>query len=130
VRVLLDTQVWLWMQAAPDRLSEAARRIVEPAENELLLSAASSWEIAIKFGLGRLPLPVPPDRYVPDRIRRSGVTPLVVEHAHALAVASLPNHHRDPFDRLLVAQARLEGVPILTADPGFAPYQVEVIGAT
>jgi PIN domain nuclease of toxin-antitoxin system len=130
VRVLLDTEVWLWMQADPDRLSEAARRIVEPAENELLLSAASSWEIAIKFGLGRLPLPEPPDRYVPDRIRRSGVTPLVVEHAHALAVASLPNHHRDPFDRLLVAQARLEGVPILTADPAFAPYQVEVIGAT
>jgi PIN domain nuclease of toxin-antitoxin system len=129
VRVLLDTEVWLWMQADPDRLSEAARRIVEPAENELLLSAASSWEIAIKFGLGRLPLPEPPDRYVPDRIRRSGVTPLVVEHAHALAVASLPNHHRDPFDRLLVAQARLEGVPILTADPAFAPYQVEVIGA-
>jgi PIN domain nuclease of toxin-antitoxin system len=130
VRVLLDTQVWLWMQADPDRLSEAARRIVEPAENELLLSAASSWEIAIKFGLGRLPLPEPPDRYVPDRIRRSGVTPLVVEHAHALSVASLPDHHRDPFDRLLVAQARLEGVPILTADPAFAPYQVEVIGAT
>jgi PIN domain nuclease of toxin-antitoxin system len=129
VRVLLDTEVWLWMQADPDRLTEAARRIVEPAENELLLSAASSWEIAIKFGLGRLPLPEPPDRYVPDRIRRSGVTPLVVEHAHALAVASLPNHHRDPFDRLLVAQARLEGVPILTADPAFAPYQVEVIGA-
>jgi PIN domain nuclease of toxin-antitoxin system len=130
VRVLLDTEVWLWMQADLDRLSKAARRIVEPAENELLLSAASSWEIAIKFGLGRFPLPEPPDRYVPDRIRRSGVTPLVVEHAHALAVASLPNHHRDPFDRLLVAQARLEGVPILTADPAFAPYQVELIGAT
>jgi PIN domain nuclease of toxin-antitoxin system len=130
VRVLLDTQVWLWMLAAPDRLGVDARSLVEDGENELLLSSASSWEISIKHSLGKLPLPEPPLRYVPSRIEQSGVTPIVVEHTHALRVATLPLHHRDPFDRLLVAQALELAVPVLTADRALAAYDVEVLAAS
>lgn len=95
----------------------------------MLLSAASSWEIAIKYALGRLPLPEPPGEYVPDRMRTSGVIPLPVEHSHALGVATLPLHHGDPFDRLLIAQAQAEAIPILTADREFDSYDVEVLRA-
>lgn len=127
--MLLDTQVWLWMQAEPDRLSDEARRRLEDARNPLLLSAASAWEIAIKYALGKLALPEAPESYVPDRMRRSGVTPLPVEHSHALRVASLPPHHRDPFDRLLVAQAEVERLPIMTTDPSFGRYGVDLVPA-
>lgn len=129
MNVLLDTQVWLWMQVSPDRLSRRAIDTIQDRGNRLLLSAASSWEITIKYALGRLRLPAPPDEYVPDRMATSGVVGLPIEHAHSLAVAHLPPHHRDPFDRLLIAQAQLERLPILTADPAFEPYDVEVMPA-
>jgi PIN domain nuclease of toxin-antitoxin system len=126
VRILLDTHCWLWMLVAPDRFSETARRLIEDPASELLLSAASSWEIAIKYELGKLPLPEPPARYVPARMQASGITSLPVEHAHALHVAELPGHHRDPFDRLLVSQAILEKLVLLTADPQLEPYEVRL----
>jgi PIN domain nuclease of toxin-antitoxin system len=129
LRVLLDTQCWLWLQVSPERLSPAALKVAESSDNELLFSAASSWEIAIKNALGRLPLPAPPADYVPERMRSSGVVALPISHAHALQVASLPHHHRDPFDRLLIAQAQVERVPILTADPVFDRYEVTVRSA-
>ena len=129
MKLLLDTQVWLWMQAEPDRLGPEARRLLEDTRNALLLSAASSWEMAIKYALGKLDLPESPDTYVPDRMRRSGVTPLPVAHGHAVAVASLPHHHRDPFDRLLVAQAAVERLPLMTTDPVFDRYDVELVPA-
>jgi len=126
MRLLLDTQVWLWMVVAPDRLSPAARRLVSSEENDLVFSAASSWEIAIKHALGKLKLPGEPGELVPEWMTRTGVTPLPVLHRHALHVASLPPHHRDPFDRLLVAQAQLEDLVVLTADRQFEPYDVKV----
>jgi PIN domain nuclease of toxin-antitoxin system len=126
VRVLLDTHCWLWLQVAPERIAEPELRMLESPESEPLLSAASAWEIAIKYALGRLPLPSPPGEYVPDRMRSSGVAALAVEHRHALQVATLPLRHRDPFDRLLVAQAQLEGIPILTADAQLEAYEVEI----
>ena len=129
MKVLLDTQVWLWMLGAPDRLGDEALGLVEDPSVTLLLSAASSWEIAIKWGLGKLTLPDAPQAYVPDRIRSSGVTPLPISHGHALAVAGLESHHRDPFDRLLIAQAIAEDVAVLTADPVFGHYPVERIPA-
>jgi len=95
----------------------------------LYLSAASSWEIAIKTQLGRLKLPEPIERYVPSRLAEQGITAVPVEHAHALAVAALPAEHADPFDRLLVAQARVERMSVLTADPAFTLYGVDVIWA-
>ena len=130
MRLLLDTQAWLWMHVAPDRLSAEVRdQLVDPA-HDLLLSAASSWEIAIKYGLGKLPLPESPERYVPARMRESGVEPLPVSHAHALRVAALPARHRDPFDRVLVAQAQLDDLSLVTSDAVFAHYDVSVVWAS
>lgn len=128
-RLLVDTHVWLWLQTDPDRLGTSARELVEDRSVELLLSAASAWEIAIKCRLGKLTLPQDPATYVPDRMRRSGTTPLAVEHAHVLRVSELPDHHRDPFDRLLVAQAQILDVAVLTADSQFDRYDVTVLPA-
>lgn len=129
MRLLLDTQVWLWMVATPERLAPSARALVTAADNELLFSAASAWEIAIKHALGKLTTPEPPDVFVPRLMAQLGITPLPVLHRHALHVATLPPRHRDPFDRLLVAQAQLEELPILTADPAFGLYEVDLIPA-
>lgn len=126
MRLLLDTHVFLWMQVTPERLGRSLA-LVEDTANELILSAASSWEIALKWALGKLALPDPPDVYVPRRVQSSGVTTLPVEHSHALAVARLPMHHSDPFDRLLVAQARVERLRLVTVDPAFATYDVDVV---
>lgn len=126
MRLLLDTQVWLRMVVAPERLSAAARRLVTSEDNELALSAASAWEIAIKHALGKLKLPREPADLVPEWMERTGVTPLPVLHRHALHVASLPPHHRDPFDRLLIAQAQIEELAVLTADRQFERYDVKV----
>ena len=129
MNLLLDTQVWLWMLGNPDRLGSTTTEMLTDERNGVLLSAASSWEIAIKHQLGKLPLPEPPDRYIPDRMRSSGVLGVPIEHAHALAVASLPRHHRDPFDRLLVAQAQVEDLPIVSNDGQLARYDIEFINA-
>jgi PIN domain nuclease of toxin-antitoxin system len=126
VRFLIDTHCWLWLQASPERLSPDVVSSLESPANDLILSAASSWEIAIKYALGRLPLPEPPSRYVPSRMAASGTRGLAVEHAHTLRVAELPAHHRDPFDRLLVAQAQVERLILVTVDRQFEPYDVEV----
>jgi PIN domain nuclease of toxin-antitoxin system len=126
VTLLLDTQVFLWLQTEPERLGEHLER-VEDRRTELLLSAASAWEIAIKHGLGRLPLPEPPHHYVPERMRAIGARPVAVEHAHALAVGVLPPVHRDPFDRLLVAQAQALEATILTADRTLARYPAQTL---
>lgn len=126
MKLLLDTHVFLWLQTEPERLGEKLSRL-EDTRNELLFSAASSWEIAIKYALGRLPLPEPPPRYVPERLRAIGAQALPVEHSHALAVAALPPLHRDPFDRLLVAQAQLLDATIFTADPIVARYPARTL---
>lgn len=129
MRLLLDTHVFLWLNQAPDRLG-AHYDVVADAATELLLSPASSWELAIKTALGRLSLPDPVELYVPSRMAAAGVASVPIEHHHALLVARLPMHHRDPFDRLLVAQATVLGVPILTADPALEVYDVEVLRVT
>lgn len=128
--MLLDTHVWLWLNADPARLSATLRRRLERQPERALVSAASTWEIAIKVGLGRLTLPEAPETWMPDRLRRTQVTPLAIEHSHAAGVASLPSHHRDPFDRLLVAQALALDVPLVTADPQLAAYDVEILHPT
>jgi PIN domain nuclease of toxin-antitoxin system len=127
VTFLLDTQVWLWLQVSPARVGDEVRdQLADPAAR-LLLSAASSWEIAIKYALGKLPLPEPPRTYVPSRMRHDGVDGLPVSHVHALQVATLPRHHGDPFDRLLVAQAQLEEVTLVTAESQITRYEVDVL---
>ena len=126
MRVLLDTHAFLWMHTEPDRLGRQ-RELVTDTAIELLLSAASSWEIAVKYALGRLPLPSAPEQWVPARLEAAAVVAVPVEHSHALAVASLPPVHRDPFDRLLVAVSRSLAAPLLSADPVFTGYEVELL---
>jgi PIN domain nuclease of toxin-antitoxin system len=129
MKYLLDTAVWLWSLAEPERINSPARRLIVEGREELYLSAASSWEISIKWALGKLPLPEPPARYVPMRLASQGIRPLPIAHAHALAVAELPPYHRDPFDRLLIAQAQIEQMTLLTADRAFEKYEVRVLWA-
>ena len=126
-RLLLDTHIWLWSISAPNRLGREGLSLLEDAENELFLSAASSWEIPIKYRLGRIPWPEPPDKFIPPRLIRDRIKPLPVEHHHACHVANLPDHHRDPFDRLLIAQARTEGFIFITADIRLKDYEVEMV---
>jgi len=126
---LLDTHVWLWMLGDPDRIRPDLAAELRANRTRLLLSAASSWEIGIKWAVGRLSLPEHPATYVPSRMQRTNVEPLAVTHSHALQVATLPRHHRDPFDRLLVAQAQIEGVPLVTVDRALDDYDVETIRA-
>ena len=129
MNLLLDTHVWLWMVAQPDRLRPSTRALLEAAENDLFLSAASSWEMAIKYARGNLPLPEGPESFVPPRLVRDAVRPLPITHPHALRVAALPPHHRDPFDRLLVAQALVEGMSLVTADQALEVYGVPLVQA-
>ena len=129
MKILIDTGCWLWSLAEPERLNVRARRLLSDAGNTVYLSAASSWEIAIKAALGKLQLPERVAKFVPDRMSLQNILGLPVEHAHALRVASLPTHHRDPFDRLLIAQAQLESLGILTADRVFRAYDVEILWA-
>ena len=117
------------MQAQSKRLSQRTRELLEDSENQLFLSAASSWEIAIKYAMGKLPLPLPPVEYVLGRMETSGTSPLPVQHIHVLQAGSLPLHHADPFDRLLIAQAQLENLEILTADRQFEDYEVKLLWA-
>jgi PIN domain nuclease of toxin-antitoxin system len=126
LRVLLDTHCWLWVWTDPERFSTEARALLGDPANETFLSAASAWEIAIKCALGRLALPEPPPEFVSKRTRLSGATALAIEHAHAVHVAALPMHHKDPFDRMLIAQAQVEGMSIMTVDRRFEPYDVDV----
>ena len=127
MRALLDTHSFIWSHTLDDRLSEHALQLIEDGANDLLLSAVTVWEIAIKYGLGRLPLPEAPGEYVQKRVAVQALTPLAIDFSHALAAGGLPNHHSDPFDRLLVAQAQVEAVPIITSDANIAQYDVEVI---
>ncbi len=120
--------MFLWLQAEPDRIDSTLLDRMGRADG-LLLSPASAWEIAIKYQLGTLLLPAEPSVYVPDRMSRSGVDPLPIEISHTLAAGGLPPHHRDPFDRLLVAQSQLSGIPLVTADRQITAYDVEVIPA-
>ena len=126
MKILLDTHVFLWLQTARKRLGEHLA-LVEDPHNERLLSAVSSWEIAIKHQLGRLALPEPPQHYVPSRMRAIGAQGLAIEHRHTLAVAELEPLHKDPFDRLLVAQAQVLDATILTADAAVAQYPVRTL---
>jgi PIN domain nuclease of toxin-antitoxin system len=129
LRLLVDTQVWLWLQAEPERVSTEVRELLEDPSNEILFSAASGWEIGIKFAAGKLDLPLPPEQYLEMRLKTSGIVPLTIDHRHAVTAAALPLHHKDPFDRMLVAQAQCEGVALLSADRQLAAYDVEVLWA-
>ncbi len=127
MKILLDTHAFLWWIADHPKLSPRAREIIGDIGNELFLSAASGWEITIKVQIGRLKLPDEPKHFIPSQMKTNAIQSLPVLMEHALHVSTLPGHHRDPFDRLLIAQAQLEGLPIISADPQIVRYQIEVI---
>jgi PIN domain nuclease of toxin-antitoxin system len=126
VKVLLDTCTFLWAIGRPEAFSVQARSIFQSPENEVYLSAASAWEIAIKHALGRLPLPGPAERLIPSLRERHGITALPVDEESALHLPRLPALHHDPFDRLLVCQAIVHGMTILTPDPVIGRYPARV----
>ena len=126
MRVLLDTHAILWAVLAPEKLSPTARQLME-GDNELLISIASLWEIVIKTTLGKLHLGTPPEQAFPEILDalRAEILPIALEHLHA--VAQLPPHHGDPFDRMLIAQSVAEGAPLVSSDAVFTRYAVPVI---
>ena len=127
MRLLLDTCTFLWMLAEPEKLSPRASAALSQSRIEVYLSAVSSFEIAVKAGLGKLSLPETPAAFVPRHMLRNSILPVVLDHAHALHVHSLPPHHSDPFDRPLIAQAQLEGLTLVTPDAAFADYDVAAL---
>ena len=127
MRALIDTHAFLWWDLEDERLSEKAAGLIRDGQNEVLVSAGSVWEVAIKATRGRLDLPSDLDAYVADRLRRYRWTLVPIDERHAVRAATLPRIHDDPFDRVLVAQAQVENVPILTVDAAITRYDVETI---
>jgi PIN domain nuclease of toxin-antitoxin system len=127
VRLLVDTCTFLWIVGGAKDLSPRARQAFADPANEALLSAVSAWEIAVKYRLGRLPLPAHPDAFVPAQRTAHGLEALPIDEEAALQVAKLPDHHRDPFDRMLVAQAIVGGLVLLTPDDHIREYPVRTL---
>lgn len=127
MKYLLDTSVFLWTAGAPDKMNKEAATLLSSRSSKLYLSAVSSWEIAIKLALGSLILLRRPSEFIPDAMRALTIQALDITHSHALAAGELPPHHRDPFDRILIAQARAENMALLTADRALAKYDVETL---
>ncbi len=127
MKLLLDTHTFLWWISDSDRLSRKARSLISSGANEIFFSAVSAWEIAVKAELGRITLPSDPEKFVPQHITQNAFQVLPVQLRHALRVFSLPSVHRDPFDRMLVAQAEAEKMPLLTGDSRFHGYSIKVI---
>jgi PIN domain nuclease of toxin-antitoxin system len=129
MKLLVDSNAWLWQLREPHRLNAHAFGLLEDAGNDLLLSAVSVWEVAIKQRKGTIQLPRPVSEIVAAELASGRYAALPITHDHAVRTVSLPLHHRDPFDRLLIAQAQIEGVPIVTSDAKFERYEVQVIRA-
>ncbi len=124
MRLLLDTHTFLWFIMGNSNLSVNARALIEDTANERLLSVASLWEIAIKLSVGKLKLTAPFDVLIPQQLGLNGIELLNIKMEHAAVVAGLTFHHRDPFDRLLIAQAMAETIPIMSIDTAFDAYPV------
>jgi PIN domain nuclease of toxin-antitoxin system len=129
MRHLLDTKAFLWMMAEPDCIGPRTMEILGKDGPELYLSAASAWEIAIKFRLGRVQLPQRPLLYVPERMAAAQIHHLPVDARHALATSQLDDHHTDPIDRLLVCQAKEERMRLISSDPTLDTYGIDVLDA-
>lgn len=130
MRLLLDTHVWLWSSMDTSRIGEGARAALLDPANELLVSAASVWELAIKVELGKLALPAPVADFVAQQTGPGVATLLDITAGHAMVAAALPRHHRDPFDRMLVAQTQLENLTLVTVDEALEAYGVPMLSAT
>lgn len=124
MRLLLDTHAFLWFIMGDPRTSPTARSLIEDEDHEKVLSVASAWEIAIKLSIGKLALAEPFEMLIPREIDQGGLILLPITLPHTAIVSKLPHHHRDPFDRLLIAQAMAEGMSILSADSAFDAYPI------
>jgi PIN domain nuclease of toxin-antitoxin system len=129
VKLLLDTHVLLWSATDPDRLAPAARAVLEDGTHEVFVSVITAWEIAIKQSLGKLDLAAPAERWVPEVLKRTGFEVAELSLRAALRVRGLAWHHRDPFDRFLIAQALDDGYTIVSRDDAFDAYGVAVLRA-
>jgi PIN domain nuclease of toxin-antitoxin system len=127
VKALLDTHAFLWWISDDRRLSERVLEMIGDGRNELFFSAASGWEISIKAGLGRLKAPEDLERFIADQLSRNAFRSLPIYLRHALYTRTLPDHHRDRFDRILISQAILEEMALLSADPRISRYPVEIV---
>jgi PIN domain nuclease of toxin-antitoxin system len=127
MRLLLDTHAFIWWIEDDARLSSAARVVLQDRANGVFVSIASIWEIAIKVGVGRLRMPAELRAFLADQVARTGFSLLPIAFEHVVAVHALPQHHRDPFDRLLIAQCRQEKLSLVSRDGKFAPYDVELV---
>ncbi len=125
MRLLLDTHVLLWTLLDPEEVGPEARELIEDGAQDILVSAASAWEIAIKRAQGRLEAP----QDLAAAVAKQSFRPLPISFQHAAAAGDLPTHHRDPFDRMLIAQAMVEGLTIMTRDPSFEAYGVPLLRA-
>ena len=126
MRLLLDTHIFIWSLMRPRAIGKTARQAIVSSDSEVYVSAATAWEIAIKRAAGKIEFPI--DR-LGQIFTEKGFLPLAIETAHAVAAGGLPNHHADPFDRMLVAQAKLEGLALVTADATLASYDVTILNA-
>lgn len=127
MNVLLDTHAFLWWVIDDAQLSTTAKAMIAEPTNTIYLSVVSAWEIIIKERTGKLSLPESPETYILSRLTANRFATLPVEMPHVLQIASLPDHHRDPFDRLLIAQSQVENIPLLTTDQLISQYSVNVI---
>jgi PIN domain nuclease of toxin-antitoxin system len=127
MKYLLDTNVWLWSLDSPELIGDEGRQILERGEEEIYLSAVTSWEISIKMRLGKLDFPGPPAKHVAQFMVKQGLRPLSINHSHAARLYDLPAHHGDPFDRMLIAQALVEDMAILTSDRSFKRYSAPLL---
>lgn len=126
MRILLDTHVFLWALLTPELLSADAIEALDSPDSTIYFSAVSGWEIAIKWAKGALILPSPPQEFLIGRLIETGTLIIPVTISETLAVSEIPHHHKDPFDRLLIAQARANGLRIFSSDPIFKKYDVDV----
>lgn len=127
MRALLDTSTFLWFVSGSSELSAEARQCIANLDNDLFLSVASLWEIAIKASLGRLQLLSPFDQLIPEQLVQNAITILPIEIPHLSKIIDLPFYHRDPFDRLIIGQSIAEDLPVITRDAAFNRYPVRLI---
>ncbi len=127
MKALLDTHVFIWWVLDDERLPFFVRDLLADEKNELYLSAASCWEMMIKAKIGRLRFPESPEKFIPDQMKLNKLSGLPVQIVHALHVYTLPEHHKDPFDRMLIAQAQVERLPIITNDSLLAAYDAKIL---
>ena len=127
MKILLDTCTFLWIITDDPKLSQQARKLFVDPENPVYLSVASTWEIAIKYKLGKLPLPQPPQKYIPSKRKQHDIDSLQLDEDATLYLTKLPDLHKDPFDRILICQAIVAGLIILTSDEFITQYPVRSV---